>query len=249
MILKRAAKRLFLPNIDNIPKELFPSHVLIIPDGNGRWAEKFHKDATYGHERGFAMIKKIIRELQNIPVNILTIWAFSSDNWKRSKKETSALMKIYELGVNEALPELIERNVKFIFLGRKDRIPQSLKRAIENAEKQTRRNGPKMFCLALDFSGQDQEIRIMEKVIKLPKNTKINLDLIKSLRDADGKIPPADLIIRTSGEQRTSDLGWLSQNSEFYSINKFLPDANARDFLLALVDYTKRERRFGARTR
>ena len=89
----------------------------------------------------------------------------------------------------------------------------------------------------------------MEKVRKLPKNKRVDAVLIEKLRDGQGLIKPADLIIRTSGEQRVSDLGWLSQNSEFYSIKKFLPDTNARDFVMALIDYTKRERRFGARSK
>lgn len=238
-----------LEAIKNIPEEKFPHHVLIIPDGNGRWAKKFHKIPSFGHRQGFKVLQKIIRKLQDLPVDILTIWAYSSDNWKRSNREVEALMEIYEIGINEALPEMIEKNIRFVSIGRKDRIPTSLKKTIEKVEKQTDKNGPKIFCVALDFSGQDQEIRILQKIQKLPKDTKINLDLIIKLRDGEGLIPPADLVIRTSGEQRTSDLGWLSQNSEFYSIKKFLPESNTQDFLEAIIDYAKRERRFGGRVK
>ena len=233
--------------IKNIPPERFPNHVLIIPDGNGRWAKKFHKIPAFGHKHGFKILQKVIRNLQNLPINILTIWAFSSDNWKRSNQEVKTLLQIIEAGIKEASPEMIEKNIKLVCLGRRDRIPQSLKRAIEDGEKKTKNLGPKIFCVAIDFSGQDQEIRMMQKILKLPKNTEVNIDLIESLRDNEGLIPPADLIVRTSGEQRTSDLGWLSQNSEFYAIKKYLPETTSDDFLLALIDYTKRERRFGAR--
>ncbi|OGH47690.1 MAG: di-trans,poly-cis-decaprenylcistransferase [Candidatus Levybacteria bacterium RIFCSPLOWO2_01_FULL_39_10] len=230
-----------------MPVEKFPKHVLIIPDGDGRWARKLNKLPTFGHKKGYIVLQKIIRKLQDLPINTLTVWGFSADNWKRSDGEVSGLMKILEAGIKEALPELIEKNVRFICLGRRDRIPKSLKKTIENAEERTKNNGPKIFCTAIDFSGLDQEIRMMEKVLKLPKNTEVGIDLIKNLRDGYNLITPADLIIRTSGEQRTSDLGWLSQNSEFYSIKKLLPETSPNDFVLALLDYTKRERRFGGR--
>src|SRR3990167_7090950 len=110
MILKYIAKKLLILDINKIPKELFPRHVLIIPDGNGRWAQRLHKDPSLGHQKGFEKIKKVLRELQNLPIDTLTIWGFSSDNWKRSSKEVSDLMKISENAINEALPELLERN-------------------------------------------------------------------------------------------------------------------------------------------
>lgn len=233
---------------DNIPADAFPKHVLIIPDGNGRWAQRFSKLPSYGHQKGFEILKKVLRELLGLPVKVVTVWGFSSDNWKRPKGEISSLMDLYERGINETLQELKDKNVRFIHLGRRDRLPQSLVKTIEKAEKETKENKYKIFCVAIDFSGQDQEVRMMEQVLKLPKNTRIDINLIKKLRDGSGLIPPADLIIRTSGEQRTSDLGWLSQNSEYYAIDKLLPEANSNDFLEAIIDYTKRERRFGGRS-
>ncbi len=244
MILK---KQNISETIKNIPSERFPKHVLIIPDGNGRWAKKLHRIPSFGHKHGFKILQKVIRKLQNLPINILTIWAFSSDNWKRSNEEIKVLFQIIEAGIKEALPEMLEKNIRFVCLGRRDRIPASLRQTIGNAEKQTKDKGTKIFCVAIDFSGQDQEIRMMQKVLRLPKNTKINIRLIESLRDSSGTITPADLIVRTSGERRTSDLGWLSQNSEFYAIKKYLPETTSDDFLLALIDYTKRERRLGGR--
>lgn len=233
--------------LKSIPEDKFPKHVLIIPDGNGRWASKLHKVPVFGHKKGAEILKKVVRTLQELPIDTLTIWAFSADNWKRSSEETKGLMEIFEKSILEMHDELIEKNVKFVHLGRKDRIPQSLKKIIEETEKLTKNNKSKKFCIALDFGGQDQELRIMKAVQKLPKSTKINLELAEKLRDGNGEVSPADLIIRTSGEQRTSDLGWLSQNAEFYSIRNFLPDSGIDDFIDAIIDYTKRERRFGAR--
>lgn len=239
--------RSVLDSLRNAPPEVFPEHVLIIPDGNGRWARRFSRLPFYGHRKGFEILKEVLRELLNLPVKTVTVWGFSSDNWKRSQREVSGLMGLYERGINETLEELKEKKLRFVHIGRRDRLPESLVKTIEKAEKETRENTYKNFCIAIDFGGQDQEIRMMEKILKLPKNTKINIELIKKLRDSGGLIPPADLIIRTSGEQRTSDLGWLSQNSEFYSIEKLLPETNTQDFLEAIVDYTKRDRRFGGR--
>lgn len=235
------------PELKKIPREKFPEHVLIIPDGNGRWANKFHYLPVIGHRNGYKVLKEIIRKMQELPIIILTVWAFSSDNWKRSKKEIYSLMQIFEQAVGEMEEELMQKKIRFIHLGRKDRIPKTLKKAIEKLESKTNKNKGLIFSLAIDFSGQDQELRMMETIHNLPKNTKITLDLVRKLRDANGEIPPSDLIIRTSGEQRTSDLGWLSQNSEFYSISKLLPDAKVNDFIEAIIDYSKRERRFGAR--
>lgn len=235
------------PKLKKIPEEKYPNHVLIIPDGNGRWAKRLHKITAFGHKQGFKVIQNAIRKLQDLPINTITVWAFSADNWKRDKSEVDALMKIFDLGLNEAEKDLHEKKVKFIHLGRKDRIPSFLRKKIEKIEKETEKYGPKNFCIALDYSGQDQEIRMMENVRTLPKNTVINQKLIEQLRDSKGLVKPADLIIRTSGEMRTSDLGWLSLNSEFYSIKKLLPETKTNDFIDALLDYSKRERRFGGR--
>ena len=235
------------PELKKIPENKFPNHVLIIPDGNGRWAKQLHKIPAFGHKKGFLVIQKAIRKLQDLPINTITIWAFSADNWKRDKNEIEALMQIFDAGIKEATKDFYEKRVRFICLGRRDRIPKFLRKTIEKIELETKEFGPKIFCVAIDFSGQDQEIRMIEKVQKLSKNTKIDLKLIEKLRDSEGIVKPADLIIRTSGEQRTSDLGWLSQNSEFYSIIKLLPETRTIDFVESLVDYSKRERRFGAR--
>jgi len=235
------------PELKKIPKERFPNHVLIIPDGNGRWANKFHFLPVIGHRNGYKVLKETIRKMQELPIKILTIWAFSAANWKRSKKEIDSLMQIFEQAVKEMEEELLQKKIRFIHVGRKDRIPKTLKKSIEKLENKTSKNKDKIFSLAIDFSGQDQELRVMQAIHRLPKATRITLDLITKLRDAKGIIPSSDLVVRTSGEQRTSDLGWLVANSEFYSITKLLPDTKVSDFIEAIIDYSKRERRFGGR--
>ncbi len=235
------------PQLKNIPSVKFPKHVLIIPDGNGRWAKRINSIPIIGHRQGFRVLKEVLINLQELPIDIVPIWGFAADNWKRSEKEVTELMKLFEEGMNEIVPDLIKNKSRFIHLGRKDRIPFSLKKAIEQAEKISRNNKGKILCLAIDFGGEDQELRVMKAIRHLPKNTSITSSLVKSLRDSGGEVPPADLIIRTSGENRTSDIGWLGTNSEFYSISKLLPDATMEDFAKAILDYSGRERRFGSR--
>ncbi len=235
------------PKLKKIPQDRFPQHVHIIPDGNGRWANKFHKFPLFGHKKGAEVLKKIIRELDKLPINTVSVWGFSADNWKRSSNEIKGLMAIFEKTIKEMQKELMEKETRFFHLGRKDRIPNSLKEILEETEEMTKNFKKKKFSAAIDFGGVDQEIRIMKLVQKLPKDTIIDTQLLDKLRDGGGQITPADLIIRTSGENRTSDLGWIAQNAEFYSIEKLLPDSDINDFIEALVDYSKRERRFGGR--
>lgn len=236
------------PQLKQIPKEKFPNHVLIIPDGNGRWAQKMNKLPIFGHSQGMKIVKKVLNNLKDLPIGIITVWGFSTNNWKRQKNEVDSLMKLFESAIKENLPELIKNNTRFIHLGRKDRIPYSLTKIVEEAEKKTRYNTKRIFCLAVDFGGEDQELRILKEVRKLPKSIDVTLKVVEKLRDGKGLVTPADLIIRTSNEQRTSDLGWLERNSEFYSIPRLLPEANIQDFVDAIVDYSKRERRFGGRS-
>lgn len=235
------------PDLKNVPEGKFPNHLLIIPDGNGRWARRLNSIPIIGHQQGYRVLKNVLSNLQELPINTITIWGFATDNWKRPKKEVDELMKLFEGAIKEITPDLLKNKSRFIHIGRKDRIPSSLKDTIRKVENMTKNNKGKILCIAIDFGGEDQELRIMQEIQKLPKNTKITHDLLRNLRDGQGEIPPADLIIRTSGEQRTSDIGWLSQNAEFYSISKLLPDADMKDFAKALIDYSKRERRFGGR--
>jgi undecaprenyl diphosphate synthase len=235
------------PQLKQIPKEKFPKHVLIIPDGNGRWAQKMRQLPIFGHRQGMKIIKEVLDNLKDLPINTTTVWGFSANNWKRQKKEVNSLMKLFESAIKENLPELMKNSTRFIHLGRKDRIPLSLINTIEQAEKKTRQNTKRIFCLALDFGGEDQELRMLKEAQKLTKSVTITQKVADKLRDGKGFIGPSDLIIRTSGEQRTSDLGWLERNAEFYSIPKLLPESTIKDFVNAIIDYSRRERRLGGR--
>ena len=235
------------PALKAIPKDKFPAHLLIIPDGNGRWAKKLGKNPLEGHKKGAEVIKKVFNDLYKLPIKYVTVWGFSSDNWKRDQKEVTGLMRIFQQYLKNELRQLLKNDKKFIHLGKKDRLSQGLIKLIDDSEKETRNGKDGFFCLALDFGGEDQELRMMEKARRLPQNVSLTSSVLRSLRDGNGEIPPADLVIRTSGEQRLSGLGWLGDYAEFYVIKKLLPDADTQDFIQGILEYSKRERRFGGR--
>lgn len=234
------------PQLKGISHEKFPNHLLLIPDGNGRWAKLAHKTITDGHRQGAEAIKDIYNDLWQLPINFITIWGFSADNWTRTREEADGIMHVIDETLKVLLPLAIERNERIIHLGRKDRIPKFLKDAFDNAEKVTSKNTGTVLSLAVDYAGLDQEVRMVKKMLK-DGIKKIDQKTLESYRDGGGVVPPADLVVRTSGEKRTSDLGWLSINSELAFISKLLPNTGAKDIVEAIIEFTKRERRFGGR--
>lgn len=233
--------------IEQIPLNRFPRHVFIIPDGNGRWAYRQGMYPTFGHMKGLEVLSEVLDYLQRLPIKFVSVWGFASDNWKRSTQEVQCLMEIFDKKLTAMTPKLMQNNIQFVHLGRKDRLPNYLKETIKVTEDTTIGNTAQVFSIAIDFGGEDQLIRMMRAVRNIPKDIEITAEVVEKLRDGNGEIPPADLIVRTSGEQRTSDLGWLGINAEFYSIAKLLPDSKVEDFMLAILDYSKRDRRFGGR--
>lgn len=237
------------PILTTIPKDKFPKHVVIIPDGNGRWAQQEDKFVLHGHKKGAEVIKTVLRDMADLhDIAIVTLWGFSADNWKRSEKEVKGLLFLIQKQIEETIAEVKERKNRFFHLGRKDRIPASLLKIIDTAEKETANNPGQIICIAVDFGGEDQELRIIEAARNLSKDIPITKELLWQLRDGHGLIPPADLLIRTAGEKRTSDIGWLNgAPTELYFSEKFFPDATTDDIIAAIVDFSQRERRLGAR--
>lgn len=247
-----------LPLVERYPilKEIIkdgklPNHIFIIPDGNGRWAKKVYGvDAIpfFGHRAGAQRVKNILRDLRELPIGFVTLWGFSADNWKRDDDEVGALMNLFKNMVKENLDELNKNNVRFMHLGRKDRIPKDLLKVLTSAEDETVANTGQVLSLAIDFGGEDQMLRMMEKARQLPSDVLLTPELAKSLRDGRGFVPSADLIIRTSGEQRLSDVGWINgAQTEIHVTNKMLPDITTKDIVGAIINYSEREKRLGGR--
>lgn len=244
------------PQLEKIPEGKFPPHVFITPDGNGRWAERIQGIQSIpiiGHREGAKVLKSVMGDLRQIKqIKVVTIWTMSPDNWdKRSEDEIEGItnLQVDFLTDKNTLEDFMRSNIRFTNIGREDRISQELKDALGQAKKLTERNDGQILNFAIDFGGADQQIRIVKRALQLGlKPEDINHTIIKALRDGNGLIPPADLIIRTSGERRISDLGWIAENSELYFMEKLLPDTRTGDYIEALSDYAKRERRLGGRT-
>jgi len=222
--------------------------LVIIPDGNRRWARKRGLPTFEGHRRGFDVAVEIWRAARKLDIHTLTLWAFSTENWQRTKKEVSYLMKLYETMIDKFLKEAKKNKTKIIHLGRKDRIPLNLRRKIEKAEKETRNYQRYILNIALDYGGRDEILRAIKKM-QNEKGKRQNLtqeDFSRFLDTAGQPYPEPDLIIRTSGEKRISGfLLWQSAYSEFYFEPSYFPDFTPEKLKKAIKEYSKRERRFG----
>ena len=230
-------------------------HVVLIPDGNGRWAELNGLPTRQGHIRGLQAIENFLEVCRDCDIEVVTLWAFSTENWTRSDKEVRDIMTL----VNRKLSSLIKRTNKedkkyrFIHIGRKsmiaERFPELLKN-IEKLEKDTKDNLPFTLNLALDYGGRDEVIRAVNKLIsKGISEDKISFKDLEAHLDTGGQ-PDPDLIIRTSGEKRLSGIFPMqSVYAEFYFEPAFLPDFTKEKAISAFQDFCQRERRRGGRSK
>lgn len=248
------------PALKEIPKDRFPQHVFIIPDGNRRSAAQSEQEPLAGHQSGLQKTLEVLRLMQELPVRIVTLWGFSADNWKRPEDEIPGLMDLFDKNIHLNLPELIGYNARFVHLGRTDRMPQELARTLKEAEERTKDNTGQIVCVAIDFGGQDHSQRIIqsaakEAVITARKHPEMTPEEIAesftqqkviNLSDTSGLIPPADLIIRTS-ERRTSDVGWINgPQTELFFIDKLFPNLAEKDIVEAMVYFSQINRRLGS---
>lgn len=235
-----------------ILKGRVPKHLCIIPDGNGRFAKETEGEnapAIVGHIAGAKKALEILRELRELPIKCVTVWAFSDNNWERGEPEVSSLMQLFDKMVKANLEEMKRDNVRFIHLGSKDRIPAYLLETLNKAEEETRENTGQFLSLAIDFGGADQELRIADKLRSIPLEAVTTTPkLLQVLRDGGGLIPPADLIIRTK-ERRLSGIGWIGdgKQTELCVIDKYFPEIETADIVDGIIDYALREQRFGGR--
>ena len=230
---------------------MYPPHVAIIMDGNGRWAKKFGLPRVAGHKAGVKRIHNIVQLTIDYNIKYLTLYAFSSENWARPKSEISDLMSLLSSFLNKDAKVLLEKNIKLKVIGRRDRLKKDIIKRIEDIEKQSFNNSGLTLIIALDYSGRED---IRSAIINIYKNTSksnINIENI-SLNDIDNNLmtkgtPDPDLIIRTSGEYRVSNfLLWQSAYAEYVFVKCNWPDFNKKQYVNALDLYKKRERRFGS---
>jgi undecaprenyl diphosphate synthase len=227
-----------------------PAHVAIIMDGNGRWAQKRGLPRTAGHREGVKAVKRIVRVAGDIGLKYLTLFTFSTENWKRPKSEVSALMKLLGETTKRELSELLENNVRLIATGNIEELPELRREILKEAIKTTTRNTGLVLNLALNYSGRNEIILAVQQIgrdVAIGKIDPNRIDdkLFSSYLQTDG-IPEPDLLIRTSGEMRISNfLLWQTAYTELYVTNILWPDFSEDDFLHAILDFQNRERRFG----
>lgn len=224
-----------------------PYHLGIIIDGNRRWAKEKGLPAFEGHRRGLDNVQKIGEWCRKKGVKILTIFAFSTENWNRVKREVNYLMRIFALSLNgKYIKELQEKNIKLQVIGQKERLPKFLQTKIKKAEELTKNGKEGILNLAISYGGRPEIVQAIKNIIKRKISAnEITEELINRNLWTTG-LPYPDLIIRTGGEQRLSNfLPWQSAYSELYFTKKYWPEFTEKDLDKALLNFSRRQRRFG----
>ncbi len=224
-----------------------PRHVAVIMDGNGRWAKKRNLPRIEGHRAGAKAVQEAVESCARLGVKILTLYAFSKENWKRPKKEVATLWKLLEEYLKKEDKALVENKFRLKVIGQKERIPASTLRELERVEELTKRNDQLVVVLALNYGGRAE---IVDGVKKILREKELDADSLTEEKFAQflytAHLPDPDLLIRTSGELRISNfLLWQIAYSEIWITDELWPDFRRKHFLQALIDYQKRERRFG----
>lgn len=221
---------------ENIPKH--PRHIVIIPDGNRRWAKERGVMPWTGHSAGAENLLELIKVAYEEGVTYITVWGFSTENWSRDKAEVEMIMDLFLNFLKENKKYFLENQISFSHFGRRDRLPRELASEIEKAEKETETFPLYHFAIALDYGGRDEIERAIIKKEKTGLTFPECLDTVK--------FPDVDLIIRTGGEQRTSGiLPWQSVYAEYYFSPIYFPEFKGEQLKIAIQDYSNRERRFG----
>lgn len=241
--------------MDNFNEELglkVPEHIAIILDGNGRWAKKHLVPKNVGHAQGAKTVEKVCRDAYELGVKYLTVYAFSTENWKRSEEEVAALMKILRSYLADCLKKSKDNNMRIKCIGDKTGLSADIIEKINELEEESKNNTGLTFIIGLNYGGRDEITRMIKKLIddveagKVLKSD-ITEKLISERLDTSG-IPDPDLLIRTSGEQRLSNfLPWQLTYAEFCFLDVLWPDFKKEDLIEAIKAYNKRDRRFGKR--
>lgn len=231
-----------------------PNHVAIIMDGNTRWAENNNLDKNDGHKEGVKKARLAVEFFLENKIKNLTLFAFSTENWGREKKEVKALLKLFLEAINEQTPDLIKNKVKLNFIGEISRFDKALINKIKSSQTKTSKYVSKMSLnIAISYGGRWDIEQALKSIVKDILKRKIKVKNIDETLIANylstSLIPDPDLIIRSAGEQRISNFYlWQAAYSEIYFSKKLWPDFNERDFKKALDEYAQRKRKFGVKT-
>ena len=232
-------------------KENMPKHIAIIMDGNRRWARQKGLDPKLGHKEGAKTLEKIVRYANKIGLGYITVYAFSTENWKRTEDEVGALMLLLQNYLDDYSKRADTENIKVKVLGDISALPEGMQKSINKCMERTKNNTGVTFNIALNYGGRDEIVKAVKKISKQVKEGKINIEDINEQLISDNLYtagePDPDLLIRTSGELRTSNfLPWQIVYSEFVFIEKNWPDFDEKDLDEAIEIYQKRNRKYGA---
>lgn len=232
-------------NVENLPE-----HIAIIMDGNRRWAKENNLDTASGHKEGAENLKRIAKFANKIGIKYLTVYAFSTENWKRTKEEVGAIMKLLKFYILDFFKSY-DNNIKVRVIGRTDDLPKDIYSEIKKVEEKTKNNTGLVLNIAFNYGGRDEIVKATQKISEEVKKGNINVEDIDEKMVGDylytkGQ-PDPDIMIRTSGELRLSNfLLWQLAYTEFVFLNKYWPDFNEKDLDNAVEDFQKRHRNFGA---
>lgn len=245
---KETSKSLSLK--EEIMNHPIPEHIAIIMDGNGRWAKKRAMPRIAGHHEGMKTVRKITKAANSLGVKVLTMYAFSTENWKRPKLEVDFLMKLPEEFLSTFLPELMEENVQVRLMGNKADLPEHTLRAVNNAMEKTKDNTGLILNFALNYGGRDEILRAVKDVAADIKDNALTTDQLTEEMFSEylfsNLLPDPDLLIRTSGEIRLSNfMLWQLAYAEFYFTDVLWPDFEETDLYEAINSFQMRGRRFG----
>ncbi|MGL5644734.1 isoprenyl transferase [Cetobacterium sp.] len=220
-----------------------PNHIAIIMDGNGRWAKEKGMPRTYGHKAGADTFRKILTSCGELGIKYLTVYAFSTENWKRAKEEVDTLMFLFKTYLKNEKKLLMKNNVKFLVSGRKEGVSKDLLEEISKLEEATKGNTGITLNIAFNYGGRAELVDAIKEIVKNNEKEITEETVEKYLYN---QLPDPELLIRTSGEMRISNfLLWQIAYSEIYVTDTYWPDFNKDELIKAIESYQKRDRRFG----
>ncbi len=231
-------------NIENLPE-----HIAIIMDGNRRWAKANNLDTPQGHKEGAENLKRIAKFANKIGIKYMTVYAFSTENWKRSKEEIGAIMKLLKFYILDFFSSY-DNNIKVKVIGKREDLSKELNSEISKVEEKTKNNTGLTLNIAFNYGGRDEIVTATKNIVQKAMNKEINIEEINEELISNNlytaRQPDPDLLIRTSGEERISNfLPWQISYSEFVFTDKYWPEYNEQDLLQSIQTYQKRTRRFG----
>jgi undecaprenyl diphosphate synthase len=235
---------------NGLDRNRLPRHVAIIMDGNGRWAKVRGKSRIEGHRRGKTSVRVIVELSRKIGIRFLSLYAFSTENWLRPHDEVDALMGLLQHYLIAEQAKMMRYGIRLLAVGDRSRLPQSVRRTLEQVIEATRNNGRMTVVLALSYSGRDEIVRMARQLARAARDGQVDPDTIDdrtiAARMDSPEVPDPDLLIRTSGEMRISNFYlWQIAYSELYVTPTLWPDFREQEYLQALIDFQKRRRRFG----